>query len=229
MTSFTGCAPLPTIVVGAGGHGAEVEVYMSDLVHSGWGGKFLGFLDDVDWRERVICGKILGRIDDFVLSKVIQSEQVGYMVAVGHNRVRKHLVERMERRFGPELVPWSLIHPRAYVGLHVEIGAGTLLAPATLATARVTLGRHVILNVKASVSHDVVIGDFANINPAATICGNVTIGEGAFIGAGAVVKDQVSVGPWSVVGAGAVVIHDIPPLSVAVGVPARVVKSLVPA
>ena len=47
----------------------------------------------------------------------------------------------------------ALIHPRAYVGHDVEIGEGTLLAPATLATTRISLGRQVILNVKASVSH----------------------------------------------------------------------------
>jgi acetyltransferase-like isoleucine patch superfamily enzyme len=50
----------------------------------------------------------------------------------------------------------------------------------------------------------------------------VTIGEGVWIGSNAVV--MASVGPRSVVGAGAVVNREIPPGSVAVGVPARVVR-----
>ena len=53
----------------------------------------------------------------------------------------------------------------------------------------------------------------------------VTIGEGAWLGAGAKVLDGVSVGAHAVVGAAAVVREDVPPLAVAVGIPARVVST----
>ena len=215
-----------TVVVGAGGHGAEVATYMSDLIQEGWLGSFLGFLDDREPQRAMGVGRNLGQIDKFQLPEPPPAGTIGYIVAVGQNRTRKNLVERMEKRFGPALSAWTLIHPRAYVGGNVEIGAGTLLAPGSLATARISLGRHVILNVKASVSHDTIIGDYVTINPAATICGNVQIGEGSFIGAGAVVKEGVTIGAWTTIGAGAVVVRDIPPLCLAVGVPARVVKML---
>lgn len=218
--------PVQTIVVGAGGHGAEVATYLSDLMQDGWLGSFLGFLDDSQSHPAMRYGQILGTIDEFQLRKAVPAGQLGYIVAVGQNRIRKQLVERIESRFGPDIAAFTLVHPRAYVGRDVEIGEGTLLAPFALVTTRILLGRHVILNVKASVSHDAVIGDYAIIDPAATICGNVTVGEGAYIGAGAVVKERVSIGAWSTIGAGAVVIDDIPPLSVAVGVSARVIKSL---
>lgn len=52
----------------------------------------------------------------------------------------------------------------------------------------------------------------------------ITIEDGAWIGGGAVVLDGVRVGRGAVVGAGAVVTRDVPPFSVAVGAPARVVK-----
>jgi acetyltransferase-like isoleucine patch superfamily enzyme len=52
----------------------------------------------------------------------------------------------------------------------------------------------------------------------------VRIGTGAWIGTGAVV--MADVGEHSIIGAGAVVNKPVPPYSVAVGVPARVVKSL---
>jgi sugar O-acyltransferase (sialic acid O-acetyltransferase NeuD family) len=222
------CKAIPSciIVVGAGGHGAEVASYMTDLVRTGWPGTFLGFLDDVDMDHKAGSGPMLGRIDDFVLGSATTNGDLGYMVAVGQNRVRKQLVERVEKRFGRELTAWTLIHPLAYVGSDIAIGGGTMLAPAALVTARVTLGRHVILNVKSSVSHDAVVGDFAIVNPAATVCGGVTIGEGALIGAGAVIREGISIGAWSVIGAGAVVVRDIPSHALAVGVPARVIKSL---
>ncbi len=52
----------------------------------------------------------------------------------------------------------------------------------------------------------------------------VTIGRGAWIGTGAIV--MASVGEGSIVGAGAVVTRPIPARSLAVGVPAEVVRSL---
>src|SRR5262245_12180768 len=133
------CLPLQTIVIGAGGHGAEVAAYMSDLARAGWLGTFVGFLDDQESVERIIGGQVLGKIDNFVLRDAVPFGPVGYMIAVGHNGVRKQLVARTERRFGDELTPWTLVHPNAYVGDHVDIGEGTLLAPAALATTRVSL------------------------------------------------------------------------------------------
>jgi serine O-acetyltransferase len=51
-----------------------------------------------------------------------------------------------------------------------------------------------------------------------------TIGRGAMIGAGAKVLGPFRVGEGAKIAAGAVVLHEIPPYSTAVGVPARVVK-----
>ncbi len=52
----------------------------------------------------------------------------------------------------------------------------------------------------------------------------IKIEDDVWLGAGAKITDGVTVGRGSVIGAGAVVTKDIPPYSVAVGVPARVVK-----
>jgi acetyltransferase-like isoleucine patch superfamily enzyme len=52
----------------------------------------------------------------------------------------------------------------------------------------------------------------------------IKIGDDVWIGAGAKVLDGVTIGRGSVIGAGAVVTDNIPPYSVAVGVPARVIK-----
>jgi len=52
----------------------------------------------------------------------------------------------------------------------------------------------------------------------------IKIEDDVWIGAGVIILDGVTVGKGSVIGAGAVVSRNIPPYSVAVGVPARVVK-----
>lgn len=53
----------------------------------------------------------------------------------------------------------------------------------------------------------------------------VTIGNHVWIGANAVITRGVTIGDGSVIGAGSVVTGDIPPRCVAVGAPARVVKT----
>lgn len=58
-------------------------------------------------------------------------------------------------------------------------------------------------------------------------CGDgdkVVIGEGSWIGTNAVIIGNVRIGKHSVIGANAVVTKDIPDYSVAVGIPARVVR-----
>lgn len=52
----------------------------------------------------------------------------------------------------------------------------------------------------------------------------IKIEDDVWIGAGAKILDGVTIGRGSVIGAGAVVTKDIPPYSIAVGVPARAIK-----
>ena len=54
----------------------------------------------------------------------------------------------------------------------------------------------------------------------------IRIGNDVWIGGGAVVLPGVTIGARSVVGAGAVVVRDVPPDTVVVGNPARVVRML---
>ena len=54
----------------------------------------------------------------------------------------------------------------------------------------------------------------------------VTLRRGCYLGAGCLVLPGVTVGEGAVVGAGAVVTRDVPPHTMAAGVPARVVKAV---
>jgi sugar O-acyltransferase (sialic acid O-acetyltransferase NeuD family) len=209
---------LAIYVLGAGGHGRELSSYMEDLRRAGWPGELRGYLDD-----GVAVGEY-GRMQ--VLGPIDSLEDVSgwYITAFGSNALRRNIVDRIRARYGDALRPWTLIHPRAYVGEDVEIGHGTCVAPGAIITARAKIGTHCIINVNASISHDCTIGDFVNVNPGAVVCGAVTIAEGGYIGAGAVVIEGVSIGAWSVIGAGAVVVRPIPPNVTAVGVPARVTE-----
>jgi acetyltransferase EpsM len=213
---------MAVLVVGAGGHAAEICSYIADLRESGVPIRLLGCVDDRKPVGR--CGPV-EIIGDFKLFERLARTERGLrcIVAVGDNPTRRRLVSRVDALGLPDI--WmTLQHPSALVGQDVTVGPGTLLAPRSIVTARVRIGAHVIVNVNASISHDAVVGDFVNLNPGAVAAGNTRLGDGCYIGAGATVIDKISVGAWTIVGAGAAVVRDLPPRATAVGVPARVIK-----
>lgn len=57
-------------------------------------------------------------------------------------------------------------------------------------------------------------------------CRPILIKKGAWIGAGASILPGVSIGKYAIVGAGAIVTKDVPDYGVAVGIPAKIVKTL---
>jgi acetyltransferase-like isoleucine patch superfamily enzyme len=83
----------------------------------------------------------------------------------------------------------------------------------------------VIINTAASIDHDCVIADGAHIAPGCRLCGSVTIGARTLVGAGTTVVRSATIGHDTVIGAGSVVIADIPANVVALGNPAKPVRS----
>lgn len=57
---------------------------------------------------------------------------------------------------------------------------------------------------------------------------SVTVGHDVWIGHGAIIMPGVEIGTGAVIGAGAVVTKDIPPYTIAVGVPAKPIKERFP-
>lgn len=111
-----------------------------------------------------------------------------------------------------------------WMGARIEIGNGTYLNRNTeiVASASVTIGRDCM------IGRDVIIMDTDQhaIPGEPFVSAAVSIDDRVWIGARAIVLKGVSIGHDSVVGAGAIVTRDIPPLSVAVGQPARVIRRL---
>ena len=54
----------------------------------------------------------------------------------------------------------------------------------------------------------------------------IRIGHDVWVGGGEIILPGVTIGDRSVVGAGSVVVHDVPPATVVVGSPARIVRAL---
>ncbi|MCX2484232.1 acyltransferase [Pedobacter sp. MR2016-24] len=58
-----------------------------------------------------------------------------------------------------------------------------------------------------------------------TITKNIVIGDDTWIGANAVITAGVTIGKHAIIGAGSVVTKDVPPFSIAVGNPAKIIKA----
>jgi len=73
------------------------------------------------------------------------------------------------------------------------------------------------------ITHDASAGLFRDEIPDLNVFGKIDIKDNCFIGHGAKILYNVTIGPNSIVGAGSVVTKDVPPNTVAAGVPARII------
>jgi len=91
----------------------------------------------------------------------------------------------------------------------------------------IKLGDHVTITEGVRfITHDGGVWVFRPIHPDIDVFGKIVVGNNVFIGTGAIVLPGVTIGENSIIGAGAVVTRDIPPGSVAVGVPAKPIMTV---
>ena len=131
-----------------------------------------------------------------------------------------------------------------------DLSQAAFVAPNATVIGQVTIATGVTIWYGAVIRgdvEDIVIGACTNVQDGAILHGDpgqptvleeyVTVGHravihsayierGSLIGIGAIVLDGVRVGAGSIIGAGAVVTKDIPPKSLVLGVPAKVVREL---
>lgn len=206
------------VIYGAGGFGREVLQIVKDLnrVAPTWDCR--GFLVDSGFvaEQRVHGLPVLGDAE-WLRNHV----DVQVIVAVGSPAGRRRITRRIAA-YGNQFA--TLIHPRAWIGDHVEIPAGCVICAGALITTDIFLGAHTHVNIGSTIGHDAKISDFVTISPGCNVSGGVRLEEGVELGSGAVIVPGVSVGAWSVIGANAVVSKDIPRDCTAVGMPARPIK-----
>jgi acetyltransferase-like isoleucine patch superfamily enzyme len=149
-----------------------------------------------------------------------------YMNCYGREGVRLGNNVRI-REFGWVQVTSHLTNPGeglvigddTYVGPHSVLGAG----------GKITIGRDVAFGAYVQLlaeNHN--FGDPQRaINEQGVSRRGISVGDGCWLGNSVIVLDGVQIGPRAVIGAGSVVTRDVPAAAIAVGNPARVVRSRV--
>ena len=139
---------------------------------------------------------------------------------------RRRILDELLGAFGEE----SEIRPPMYCdyGYQIHIGARTFVnfGLVALDVARITIGDDVQFGPNVQLLTPTHPTDAELRRAKWEAASPIEIGNNAWIGGGAIVLSGVIIGENAIVGAGAVVTKDIPPNTLAVGNPARVVRPL---
>lgn len=220
------------ILMGAGAFARET-LWAVNEIKEGFGSyTVFGFLDDdlSKINTPVLPGsagivtrnlKILGSLDSLISSGFSDFDFI--LPAIGTTEAKKIFTERI-LKYNCRL-PGPIVHRSVEIGHDNSIGDGTIMFANCSITCNSIIGKQVNVNPHCTIAHDVIIEDYCNLSPGVHLTGNVHLSEGVNIGTGAVVLPKVKIGCWSVIGAGAVVTEDVPPLSTAVGIPAKIIRS----
>jgi bifunctional UDP-N-acetylglucosamine pyrophosphorylase/glucosamine-1-phosphate N-acetyltransferase len=217
-------------------HLAQAEALLRQRINHAW---MLAGVSMIDPTSTYIeAGVTLGQ--DTILwpgTYLHGSTQIGEGCVIGPNTIIKDSI------VGDACTLLASVLEGALLEDHVEMGPYCHLRKGAHLCKGVHMGnfgevKNSTLGPGAKMGHfsylgDTTVGEDANIGAGTITCNydgthkyRTEIGEGAFIGSDTMLVAPVKVGAGAKTGAGAVVTRDIPPHSLAVGVPARVIKEL---
>ncbi|MEM8831518.1 MAG: acyltransferase [Cyanobacteria bacterium P01_G01_bin.19] len=153
---------------------------------------------------------------------------LGTGVNLGHNVLLNTFGNNSQIYLGDRVILDRGVDVRSLDNGDIKIGESTYIAPYTCLAGpgAIKIGKNCLI-----ASHSGIYANNHNFaDPTVEIahqgitCKGIAIGDDCWLGTGVKVLDGVTIGNGCVVGAGAVVTKSIPPYSVAVGVPAKVVS-----
>jgi acetyltransferase EpsM len=145
-------------------------------------------------------------------------------IGVGDNAARETVASKLLAARSGLSFP-VVVHRDATISPYASLDVGSVVLARTVVNPCARVGAHVSLYTGSIVEHDCVVEDYVTLAPAANLGGTVRIGARSFIGLGASILHGVGVGCDVVIGAGAVVTQPLEDCTIAVGMPARVVRT----
>ena len=207
------------VLIGGGGHCKVVISILKKLDNF----EIAGIVDNYKSEDFISGIKIIGTDDD--LRDTYKSGIYYALITVGSTKdnAKRYTLFNMAKEIGYKFP--VIISPEAIVDESVRIDEGTVIMPGSIINIDSSIGKNCIVNTGAIIEHDCKIGNYCHIAPGVHISGVVNIGELSFIGIGATIIQGIKIGKNVTIGAGSVVIKDIPDNVIAVGNPAKIIKS----
>jgi acetyltransferase-like isoleucine patch superfamily enzyme len=169
--------------------------------------------------SKKVLGVIRSLIDPMTYGQVVR---LLHYYSYAHVRPRRHVTMEPGATLAPNV---SLRNgERIVVGEGTHVGERAYLWAGDM-TSRITIGKHCRLGPEVFVTaSDYGVLPDQRIAEQERSEGDVVIGDDVWLGARVFVGAGVTIGDGCVVSAGSVVTRDLAPCSIAVGIPARVVR-----
>jgi sugar O-acyltransferase (sialic acid O-acetyltransferase NeuD family) len=186
----------------------------------------VAFFDNV---SESLADNLFGRFPILCTNAEVEAffkKQKSYTLGMGGPLLRQKM-HRLLHSLGGEFT--STVSPRASIGHFGNvIGNGCNIMTGTVITNDIQIGEGCLINLNCTIGHDSIIGEFVEMSPGVHVSGGCIIGRFSNLGTNATILPKVKLGENVIVGAGAVVTQDVPDNSLAVGIPAKVIRSLEP-
>jgi sugar O-acyltransferase (sialic acid O-acetyltransferase NeuD family) len=193
------------IIIGAGGHSAEIEDYLffAKKKDPFFDEEIAGLIDDnpKSYLNYDFSAPFLGDIQ----SHVIRNDCF-YMMGIANLKYRKPIIERFLRE-GAKFT--GFIHPDSYISPSSTIGNGVVIAPGVNIGPKVRIGDFTLINSRSSMGHDTQVGSYNFICPNVCFSGFTLVGDENLFGINSVTIPGIKIGNRNKIAAGMVLDKNI--------------------
>ena len=139
----------PIVVFGAGGFGREIVVLLRDIERTDPGRwELIGFVDDAVPNLDLCNALGVTYLGDRTDAKTKVPEGTHFVAAIGSGQARKSVSEGLVA-MGWD--PATLVHPSAWIGDCVTLGAGSVVCAGSILTTNITFGPGAQINLSCTV------------------------------------------------------------------------------
>ena len=186
------------IIVGAGGHAAEIRDYFYYYNNDAGTTAFdvIGFIDDnpENHEHYKYSEAYLGDIQNHEINP-----DASYVMGIANIKFRRVIAEKLMGK-GAKFI--SFIHPLATISPSAIIGTGCVISHNVSIGPKAVLGDFNILNSRCTIGHDTTVGEYNFIGPQVVFSGFTKIGNDNMFGVNAATIPGISIGNRNIVAAG---------------------------
>lgn len=186
------------IIVGSGGHGAELTDYIkyNEKIKGIKEFDVIGYLDDnpTNYANYKFEAPLVGGVRDHVVR-----HDCLYLMGIANLQYRRLFVDRYSAD-GAKFV--SLIHETAFISDSAHIGIGVIVSPLVNIGPNVVVGDFTLVNARCGIGHDTKIGKFNFLSPNVSFTGHTEIGDDNLFGINSATIPGIQIGNRNKVMAG---------------------------